>query len=57
MCFFSPLSCIQPLAGGRDVLQDRPKLLAWRSRVQSALQDSFDDAHVVLYRLRDKAKL
>ncbi|KAK6476405.1 glutathione S-transferase theta-1-like [Huso huso] len=48
---------MQPLAGGRDVLQDRPKLLAWRSRVQSALQDSFDDAHVVLYRLRDKAKL
>lgn len=47
----------QPLGGGRDILKDRPKLLSWKSRVQSALSDSFDDAHSVLYRLRDKAKL
>lgn len=47
----------QPLGGGRDILKDRPKLLSWKSRVQSALGDSFDDAHGVLYRLRDKAKL
>ncbi|KAA0716830.1 Glutathione S-transferase theta-1 [Triplophysa tibetana] len=48
---------MQPLGGGRDILKDRPKLLSWKSRVQSALSDSFDDAHSVLYRLRDKAKL
>ncbi|XP_062398654.1 glutathione S-transferase theta-2 [Sardina pilchardus] len=47
---------MQPLGGGRDILQDRPKLLSWRSRVQSALKDSFDEAHTVLYRLRDKSK-
>ncbi|KAL2092275.1 hypothetical protein ACEWY4_012073 [Coilia grayii] len=47
---------MQPLGGGRDILQDRPKLLRWKSRVQSALKDSFDEAHTVLYRLRDKSK-
>ncbi|XP_056602869.1 glutathione S-transferase theta-2 [Triplophysa dalaica] len=48
---------MQPLGGRRDILKDRPKLLSWKSRVQSALSDSFDDAHSVLYQLRDKAKL
>ncbi|MBN3304261.1 glutathione S-transferase theta-2 [Amia ocellicauda] len=48
---------MQPLGSGRDVLRDRPKLLTWRSRVQSALKNTFDDAHAVLYRLRDKARL
>ncbi|XP_012671417.1 glutathione S-transferase theta-2 [Clupea harengus] len=47
---------MQPLGGGRDILQDRPKLLSWKSRVQSALTDSFDEGHAVLYRLRDKSK-
>ncbi|KAJ8286039.1 hypothetical protein GJAV_G00033870 [Gymnothorax javanicus] len=47
---------MQPLGGGRDILKERPKLIAWRSRVQSALKDSFDVAHEVLYRLRDKSK-
>ncbi|XP_030647236.1 glutathione S-transferase theta-2 [Chanos chanos] len=45
---------MQPLASGRDVLRDRPKLVSWRSRVQSALRDPFDDAHAIVYRLRDK---
>ncbi len=44
----SPFDCLfQPMCGGRDVLKDRPKLLSWRSRVQSALSDSFDEAHSV----------
>ncbi|ROL49717.1 Glutathione S-transferase theta-1 [Anabarilius grahami] len=44
---------MQPLCGGRDILENRPKLLSWRSRVQSVLSDSFDEAHAVVYRLRD----
>lgn len=45
---------MQPMCGGRDVLKDRPKLLSWRSRVQSALSDSFDEAHSVVYQIRQK---
>ncbi|KAI4881817.1 hypothetical protein NFI96_031874 [Prochilodus magdalenae] len=45
---------MQPLGGGRDVLKDHPKLQRWKSRVQAALGDSFNEAHSVLYRLRDK---
>ncbi|XP_061115876.1 glutathione S-transferase theta-2 [Conger conger] len=50
---------MQPLGGDRDILKERPKLLAWKSRVQSVLKDSFDEAHGVLYRVRDnfRAKL
>ncbi|XP_035591336.1 glutathione S-transferase theta-2 [Oncorhynchus keta] len=47
---------MQPLGGGRDILKDRPKLLSWKSRVQSALGDSFGKAHTVLYSLRDRSK-
>lgn len=47
---------MQPLGGGRDILDGHPKLLRWRTRVQSALGDSFDDAHTVLYGLRDRNK-
>uniref|UniRef100_A0A4W5Q550 Glutathione S-transferase theta 2 n=1 Tax=Hucho hucho TaxID=62062 RepID=A0A4W5Q550_9TELE len=42
-------------SGVRDILKDRPKLLSWKSRVQSALGDSFDKAHTVLYRLWDRS--
>nr|XP_046242413.1 glutathione S-transferase theta-2 [Scatophagus argus] len=45
---------MQPLGGGRDVLQQRPQLQRWRSRVQSAVGESFDRAHAVLYGLRDR---
>nr|BAS29974.1 glutathione S-transferase theta [Cyprinus carpio] len=45
---------MQPMCSGRDVLKDRPKLLSWRSRVQSALSDSFDEAHSVVYQIRQK---
>ncbi|XP_041718246.2 glutathione S-transferase theta-1 [Coregonus clupeaformis] len=47
---------MQPLGGGRDILKDHPKMLSWKSRVQSALGDSFDEAHTVLYSLRDRSK-
>ncbi|KAM7018474.1 glutathione S-transferase theta-2 [Tautogolabrus adspersus] len=47
---------MQPIGGGRDVLQQRPKLQHWRSRVQSAVGDSFDKAHAVLYAVRDRRK-
>uniref|UniRef100_UPI0037E8E218 glutathione S-transferase theta-2 n=1 Tax=Semicossyphus pulcher TaxID=241346 RepID=UPI0037E8E218 len=47
---------MQPLGGGRDVLEKRPQLQGWRSRVQSAVGDSFDRAHAVLYALRDRRK-
>ncbi|XP_077097831.1 glutathione S-transferase theta-1-like [Siphateles boraxobius] len=45
---------MQPLGSGRDVLKNRPNLLSWRSRVQSSLSDSFDEAHAILYSLREK---
>lgn len=47
---------MQPLGGGRDVLEQRPQLQHWRKRVQSAVGDDFDRAHAVLYALRDRRK-
>ncbi|XP_076853948.1 glutathione S-transferase theta-2 [Brachyhypopomus gauderio] len=46
---------MQPLGAGRDVLKNRPQLQHWSNRVRSALKHSFDEAHSVLYQLRDKA--
>lgn len=48
--------CVQPVGGGRDVLQGRPRLQSWRSRVQEAVGDAFDTAHAVLYALRDRRR-
>ncbi|XP_044051748.1 glutathione S-transferase theta-2 [Siniperca chuatsi] len=45
---------MQPVGGGRDVLQQRPQLQRWRSRVQSAVGESFDRAHAVLFAVRDR---
>lgn len=47
---------MQPLGGGRDVLQRRPLLQTWRSRVQSAVGSTFDDAHAILYAVRDRRR-
>ncbi|XP_056130348.1 glutathione S-transferase theta-2 isoform X2 [Lampris incognitus] len=47
---------MQPVGGDRDVLENRPQLQQWRRRVQSALGESFDQAHAVLYALRDRNK-
>lgn len=48
--------CLQPLGSGRDILKDRPQLRRWRSRVQSAVGESFDDAHAVLFAVRDRRR-
>ncbi|KAK7933679.1 hypothetical protein WMY93_004575 [Mugilogobius chulae] len=45
---------MQPVGGDRDVLESRPLLQRWRSRVQSAVGPAFDDAHSVLYAVRDR---
>lgn len=47
---------MQPLGGDRDVLKSRPLLQSWRSRVQSAVGPAFDDAHSVLYSVRERFK-
>ncbi|CAN9512817.1 unnamed protein product [Ophioblennius macclurei] len=47
---------MQPLGGDRDVLKDRPQLQRWRSRVKAAVGDAFDQAHAVLYALRDRRR-
>ncbi|XP_013888951.1 glutathione S-transferase theta-2 [Austrofundulus limnaeus] len=47
---------MQPLGGGRDILKDRPQLQRWMSRVRSAVGDSFDEAHAVLYGVRDRRR-
>lgn len=47
---------MQPLGGGRDILKDRPQLQRWKSRVQSAVGEHFDQAHAVLYALRDRRR-
>ncbi|XP_053725668.1 glutathione S-transferase theta-2 [Synchiropus splendidus] len=47
---------MQPLGGNRDVLQRRPLLQSWRTRVQSAVGEAFDEAHAVLYAVRDRQR-
>ncbi|KAK1893040.1 Glutathione S-transferase theta-1 [Dissostichus eleginoides] len=47
---------LAPEGGGRDVLQDRPLLQRWKSRVRAAVGDAFDQAHAVLYALRDRRR-
>ncbi|XP_061586128.1 glutathione S-transferase theta-2 [Cololabis saira] len=45
---------MQPLGGGRDVLKDRPLLQRWKCRVQAAVGQSFNEAHAVLFAVRDR---
>lgn len=47
---------MQPVGGDRDVLESRPLLQHWRSRVQSAVGPAFDHAHAALYSVRDRYK-
>uniref|UniRef100_A0A8D0AZ68 glutathione transferase n=1 Tax=Salvator merianae TaxID=96440 RepID=A0A8D0AZ68_SALMN len=45
---------MQPLGAGYDVFEGRPKLAAWRSRVQQAVgKELFEEAHRELFRERD----
>lgn len=45
---------MQPLGGGRDVMERRPQLQRWRSRVQAAVGEAFHQAHAVLYAVRER---
>ncbi|KAL6115035.1 uncharacterized protein ACO6RY_05665 [Pungitius sinensis] len=45
---------MQLLAGGRDVMERRPQLQRWRSRVQAAVGEAFHRAHAVLYGVRER---
>ncbi|KAH0625675.1 hypothetical protein JD844_015270 [Phrynosoma platyrhinos] len=45
---------MQPLAVGRDVFESRPKMAAWRSRVEDAVgKELFQEAHKVLLDAKD----
>lgn len=48
---------MQPLGANRDILKDRPKLVAWKDRVKTFVGQPFDEVHSFVYKLRDKAKL
>ena len=45
---------MQPFASGQDVTHDRAKLAAWMNRVKVRLQPHFDEAHKVVYRVRER---
>uniref|UniRef100_H3CFN2 glutathione transferase n=1 Tax=Tetraodon nigroviridis TaxID=99883 RepID=H3CFN2_TETNG len=47
---------MQPAASGRDVLQGRPQLQRWRSRVQAAVCHAFHQAHAVLLAVRERRR-
>uniref|UniRef100_A0A8C5E4W1 glutathione transferase n=1 Tax=Gouania willdenowi TaxID=441366 RepID=A0A8C5E4W1_GOUWI len=47
---------MQPMGGDRDVLKLRPLLQHWRSRVQSAVGEAFDNTHRVLYNVRERRR-
>ena len=49
----SPLS-LQPVGAGCQVFKGRPKLAAWRQRVEAAVgEDLFREAHAVLMKAKD----
>ncbi|XP_022524152.2 glutathione S-transferase theta-2 [Astyanax mexicanus] len=45
---------MQPLGAGRDVLKNHEQLQNWKSRVQSALGEPFNEAHSFLFKLGAK---
>uniref|UniRef100_A0A3B3VI36 glutathione transferase n=1 Tax=Poecilia latipinna TaxID=48699 RepID=A0A3B3VI36_9TELE len=48
---------MQPLGAGLDVFEGRPKLSAWRDRVQASIgKDLFDEAHQVILGAQDAMK-
>ena len=45
---------MQSIAAKYDIFtSDRPKLLAWQQRVKQRLHPYFEDAHKMVYRVRD----
>ncbi len=54
---FIDLLELQPVGAGLNVFEGRPKLSAWRDRVQAAIgKELFDDAHKALLSLQDNVK-
>ncbi|KAM7393526.1 hypothetical protein PAMP_020390 [Pampus punctatissimus] len=48
---------MQPVASGLDVFEGRPKLSAWRDRVQEAIgKELFDDAHQIILGAQESLK-
>lgn len=39
---------------GYDVCEGRPNLTAWFKRVRDAFQPHYDEAHMMVYRVKDK---
>uniref|UniRef100_A0A1A7WL81 glutathione transferase n=1 Tax=Iconisemion striatum TaxID=60296 RepID=A0A1A7WL81_9TELE len=49
---------MQPVGSGLDVFQGRPKLSAWRDRVEAAIgKELFDEAHRVILGAQENVKL
>ncbi|XP_033480750.1 glutathione S-transferase theta-1b [Epinephelus lanceolatus] len=49
---------MQPVGSGLDVFEGRPKLSAWRDRVQAAIgQELFDEAHKPILGAQESVKL
>ncbi|XP_027220725.2 glutathione S-transferase theta-1 isoform X1 [Penaeus vannamei] len=44
----------QPSMAGYDVCEGRPNLTAWFKRVKDAFQPHYDEAHMMVYRVKDK---
>lgn len=54
---FSSSPVHQPLGAGLDVFEGRPKLSAWRDRVQASIgKDLFDEAHQAILGAQDAMK-
>ncbi|XP_013881666.1 glutathione S-transferase theta-1b [Austrofundulus limnaeus] len=49
---------MQPVAAGLDIFEDRPKLSAWRDRVQAAIgKELFDEAHRTIMESQETVKV
>ena len=44
---------MQPMAAGHSVFTNRPKLEAWANRVKERLHPHFDEANVVVYKVKE----
>ena len=44
---------MQPVAAKIDIFASRPKLAAWQQRVKQQLDPHFDEAHKMVFKLRD----
>ncbi|XP_047492664.1 glutathione S-transferase theta-1-like isoform X1 [Penaeus chinensis] len=44
----------QPSMAGYDVCKGRPNLTAWFKRVRDSFQPHYDEAHMMVYRVKDK---